>query len=270
MKTLRRMSVLILALIMIMGVLSIQVFAADAWELDGDYVDDAETITVESYVTKALENKDTWVQRYLKYEKDGSASEYVFYCAANDSYYSAKGSYTQDDLITAAKKHYASDKATTKTGQMTSDLGVEADTENAMEALRGFVPVVNIILGILTVLITLLLAVFTAFDVCYITFPVFRNKCEEQKQSGQGPMVKKTSNGGTKLRWVSDEAQYVVEQNSVESGKSPLTAYLGKRIVSYIAVAVILFILLTGNITVITNLALKIVSYIIDIVDSLG
>lgn len=163
-----------------------------------------------------------------------------------------------------------SEKVRDDTIGITEGLEIEANTGAAMETLEGFVPYVNILLGIVVVLITLGLAVFTSFDVCYIVFPIFRNKCEDAKVSGQGPMVKKSANGGTQLRFVSDEAQYAVNECTIESGKNPLTAYFAKRVWAYIIVSIILFILLTGNITIITNLALKVVSYIMDVISTLG
>lgn len=273
MKRLSKVAVMMLTLAIMITSLSISVFALES----GDQIDpkDKNSITIYTYIENAL--KDTkdrdnkWVLRYLdKVDTISTEATVSFTIDSTGEYYQLKAGVEADSLYSAARTRYKSAKVSSQTQNMQDGLGVEADTEGAMAAMEGFVPVINIILGAITVIITMLLAVFTAFDVCYITFPVFRNKCEEQKASGQGMMVGKTANGGTKLRWVSDEAQFVVDQCNVDSGKSPLAAYLGKRIFSYIAVSIILFILLTGNINVITNLALKIVSYIVDMVSSLG
>ncbi|WP_130849183.1 hypothetical protein [Intestinimonas timonensis] len=88
--------------------------------------------------------------------------------------------------------------------------------------------------------------------------------------TGDPKYTKPGANGGIKLRFVSDEAVYVVENCNVNQGKSPLTAYLDKRIWAYIIVSVVLFILLTGNINIFTNIALKIVSYIMQVLAALG
>lgn len=165
---------------------------------------------------------------------------------------------------------YKSSKVTEDTVALTDGINVTADTSAAMQALSGFIPYVNMLLGIIVTLITLGLAVFTSFDVCYIVFPVFRNKCEQQKMQGSGAMVKQTANGGTKLRWVSDEAQYAVEHQTLEQGGNPLTSYLKNRVLAYVFVAVILFILLTGNISIITNLALKAVAGIMTALQGLS
>lgn len=173
-------------------------------------------------------------------------------------------------FIAKAKQQRKNNNVQEDLGNMTADVGIQADTQLGTEVIAGFVEPINVILGVIVVLITVGLAIFTTFDVCYIVFPVFRNKCEDAKVSGNGPMVKPTANGGTKLRFVSDEAQFVVENCNVSQGKSPLTAYLGKRVWAYIVVSIILFILLTGNINIITNIALKVVSYIMEVLATLG
>jgi hypothetical protein len=80
----------------------------------------------------------------------------------------------------------------------------------------------------------------------------------------------KKANGETKLRFVSDEAQYAVQECSLESGKNPLISYFSKRIIAYICVAIILFMFLTGNISLITNMALKVVNGVISVFSSLS
>ena len=114
------------------------------------------------------------------------------------------------------------------------------------------------------------MTLFTAFDIAYIAFPVFRNKCEEQKMNGTGYNVKKDSNGNVSLRFVTDDAQYAVSEGTIENGKSPWGIYFRKRIMSYVLLAIVLFILLTGNISLITNIALNIVSGIMNVLSGLA
>ena len=95
-------------------------------------------------------------------------------------------------------------------------------------------------------------------------------------------MQKTDSNGKKKLRFVSDEAQYAVDSTVGRSGDSssksggnggytsPWGAYFKTRIVSYIFLAVAITILLTGNITIITNLALKLVGGLMNVLQSLS
>ena len=191
-------------------------------------------------------------------------------CSCGKLHFVSKNT-TVENFISKAQAQSKTTGVTNQVGDIQDNLGVNANTDDAMTLLAGFVPLINIGLGVVVVLITLGLAVFTAFDVCYIVFPVFRGNCEKAKASGEGFMAKRdNATGGTKLRFVSDEAQFVVENCSVSQGKNPLTAYLGKRVGSYIAVTIVLTILLSGNITIITNIALKIVSYVMELLAKLG
>lgn len=160
-----------------------------------------------------------------------------------------------------------------KVKEATGDFNLKPDTETASTALEGFKPILSTFLGIVVVLITIGMTVFSAFDIAYIAFPVFRNKCEEAKQTGSGMMASKKQgkNGETKLRFISDEAQYAVEAaDTIESGKNPFSIYFGKRVISYVLLSIILFILLTGNINLITNIAVRIVSGILELLQGIG
>ena len=160
-----------------------------------------------------------------------------------------------------------------KVKEATGDFNLKPDTETASTALEGFKPILSTFLGVVVVLITIGMTIFSAFDIAYIAFPVFRNKCEEAKQTGSGMMASKKQgkNGETKLRFVSDEAQYAVEAaDTIESGKNPFSIYFGKRVISYVLLSIILFILLTGNINLITNIAVRIVSGILELLQGIG
>ena len=148
-----------------------------------------------------------------------------------------------------------------------STLDVGADVATAGVLLSGFVPILSTLLGLMVTLISIGMTIFSGFDLCYIAFPVFRNKCEEAKASGNNMMTKKGSNGESKLRFVTDDAQYAVQAaDTVQSGKNPFVIYFSKRLLSYIVLAILLFILLTGNITVFTSIALKVVSGILEVI----
>lgn len=152
-----------------------------------------------------------------------------------------------------------------------ADIQVTADTESAWMLVHGFEPILSILVGVVAVLVTMFMTVYTSFDIAYIAFPVFRNKCEEAKVSGNGPLASKKSNGEAKLRFVSDDAQYVVKEcATANDGRSPWGMYLKMRMVSFVLVAIVMFILLTGRITLITNIALKAVDGIMGVLNSLG
>ena len=75
--------------------------------------------------------------------------------------------------------------------------------------------------------------------------------------------------GETKLRLVTDEAQYAIQAaDTIQSGQNPLVIYFKKRFAAILILAIVLFILLTGNMNVFSQIALKLVSGIISIVHS--
>lgn len=175
-------------------------------------------------------------------------------------------------LQTYVDKKQKASEVDTKLDDMTSGLDISADTGTASKLLEGFLPVVSTALGFVVILITTGMTVFSAFDLCYIAFPVFRNKCEDAKQSastngGKGNAMAK-SNGS--LRFVSDDAQFAVKSTeTANTGKNPFVVYFGKRLISYIVLAILLFILLTGNITIFTDIAIKAVSGILEVIQGI-
>ena len=157
---------------------------------------------------------------------------------------------------------------------VTDGMALKADTAQAYSLLSGFTGVLRVLLGIIVVIVSVGMTVYSGFDLCYIAFPVFRNKCEEAKQGGGGgfgsTMTQKGSNGENKLRFVSDDAQYAVTASeTVATGQNAFVLYFKKRFVSYLVLAVLLFILLTGKITVFTDIALKLTQGIINAVQGI-
>ena len=252
MRTFRKGLSLVLLVIMAMSIMTFGAFAN--MDLEGAKEYTKNNIT------------EDWAQNMLTTDQAQADPSSTFTIVTDDgTTYFLKSGKTEDEFVRSVNLNYKNANVTDTTVQIQDQLGLEPDLGGASDTLKGFVPIINILLGIIVVAVTMGLGVITAFDICYIVFPVFRNKCEDAKVSGQGFMAGgKTANGGTKLRFVSDEAQYAVQHCTIESGKNPLTAYLGKRILAYVFVAIVIFILLTGNITIITNIALKVVSYIMD------
>ena len=158
---------------------------------------------------------------------------------------------------------------------ITDGMALKADTKQAYGLLSGFTGVIRVLLGIIVVIVSVGMTVYSGFDLCYIAFPVFRNSCEAAKQGHGGGMmgnmaVKQGKNGENQLRFVSDDAQYAVTAaETVATGQNPFIIYFKKRFVSYLVLAVLLFILLTGRITVFTDIALKLTQGIIDAVQGI-
>lgn len=207
------------------------------------------------------------VKTYLRETPDGTYSKSVDIGNGKMVYYNTSSAATLSKL---ADKVAANGKVGEKVNDITNGMTVEANTSAATMMLSGFKPILELAVGLIAVLITFGMTLFSSLDICYIAFPVFRNKCEDAKQSGNSAMTKKSANGDVQLRWITDDAQYAVTQGTIDSGKSPWALYFKKRIASYIFLGIIVFILLTGNITVITDLAINVVAGIIDILTSLS
>lgn len=180
------------------------------------------------------------------------------------------------DSIKTATENKANDqsvKGVQTDVEAISSAGPRADLRGAQDTLSGFQEILGVLLGILAYLIMMMLTVFTTIDIAYITIPPFRTLCDDTgaKSGGTGAMGSTNkSTGEAKFRWVTDEAMYAVQTATVESGKSAVVTYLGKRIVAIILVGVAVYLLLTGNIGLIMNLSLKMVSGIIDQIAALG
>lgn len=174
----------------------------------------------------------------------------------------------EKDISKALKKiqrYEDSEKAQNQVSNMDDVFKTEADLEVAGKILAPVSGAVSTIVGIAVVLITLLMTLNTAFDIAYIAFPVIRGKMIDSKNSG-GAMAKKNSDGSTSLRLVTDEAQFAVEQVTTQNnGGNAMAIYFKKRVVSYVLLAIMLFILLTGNISLITDLAVKVVMGLMEV-----
>lgn len=264
-KTVFKRVLSLLLVVTCMMVLSVTAFAAGAAAgadaTISDYISNSEKIS--KSVSKYFEIADSVGDKY-----DAS---YVYYTRTEGNstkYYMIKVD-SQSAAVDKINKVKDGENAADDINDITSGLEISADTDTAVTALSGFAPFISVVIGVLVVLISIGMTIFSAFDICYIAFPVFREKCEEAKQTGTGFMAGKQNKqtGETKLRFVTDDAQYaVVAADTVQSGKNPFMIYFGKRIISYIFLAILLFILLTGNITIITSLTLDIVSGILELI----
>lgn len=156
---------------------------------------------------------------------------------------------------------------------------IEPNYNRASEILAPFMPYVNAVLAIITTIVVVVMSVLTALDLCYIAIPALRNFMNSNPNQHKGGDV-----NNEKLRFISDEAQYAVKVTVGGEGgaggtggnggngafKSPWGVYFKTRIVSYIFLAVAITILLTGNITIITNLAIKLVGGLMNVLQSLS
>lgn len=239
---------------------------------------------VESYIENSITAindsgvsfSETWLRSWLTTDEskaqsleDGGRQYNITLGSSQGVLYIVRGK-TEEGLIEAVQKSVNNAATVDDVSTITDGLNIGADTAGATALLSGFAPIISLVVGVIVVLVTMGMTLFTAFDIAYIAFPVFRNKCEEQKMNGTGYNVKKDSSGNVSLRFVTDDAQYAVSEGTIENGKSPWGIYFRKRIMSYVLLAIVLFILLTGNISLITNIALNIVSGIMNVLSGLA
>ena len=239
---------------------------------------------VESYIENSITAindsgvsfSETWLRSWLTTDEskaqsleDGGRQYNITLGSSQGVLYIVRGK-TEEGLIEAVQKSVNNAATVDDVSTITDGLNIGADTAGATALLSGFAPIISLVVGVIVVLVTMGMTLFTAFDIAYIAFPVFRNKCEEQKMNGTGYNVKKDSSGNVSLRFVTDDAQYAVSEGTIENGKSSWGIYFRKRIMSYILLAIVLFILLTGNISMITNIALNIVSGIMNVLSGLA
>jgi hypothetical protein len=201
----------------------------------------------------------------LKLDADDSTDGNVHYY-----YYNSK----ERDVI-VAQANTLVDSGNEKTSSdyindLNNTFPLSADVTGAAGLMSGFTPAFETFLGFLVTLLTIGMTVFTGLDLCYIAFPVFRGKCDDAKANGTKGMTttdKKT--GATKLTIISEDAQFsVVSADMVNTGKSPFVIYFQKRVISFVVLAVLIFILLTGNINIITNIGVKLASGILNVINS--
>jgi hypothetical protein len=146
-----------------------------------------------------------------------------------------------------------------------SQAGVTPDTGTAMGLLNGVMPLVNTLLGLIVAVISIGMTVFSALDIIYLAFPAFRGKVDaavEGGHSGSGWAVKQNRDGSVSSRWVSDDARSAIKEAGEQ--QQPWGIYFKRRIVAYVFLAVILFVLLTGNIFSITTLVTNALSGLFD------
>lgn len=163
-------------------------------------------------------------------------------------------------LLRVVNKAESASNVGDKLSEINDGLDIQPDVKGATQMLSGFRGILSLIVGILMVGIVAMMAVFTALDIVYMAFPVVRNL----KDTGEGGAA------GKALQWVTDDAMYAVKQCTIESGKNMWACYLGRRSGSYIFLGIVLFMLLTNNITLIVDIVLKVVSGIIEALTGLA
>lgn len=209
--------------------------------------------TASYLATKNYSSLSSDVKGLIKPDSAGMTNIKTITLADGTYYYEDINSASIDSKLAASIK---GSQATSDVTDITNGLNIGADTNTATQMLSGVTPIISTFLGLAVLLITVFMTVFSAIDIVYIVFPATRNFLEN-------------SNSKTKIQIVTDDAQFAVKSASIESGKTPMGTYFGRRVISYIILSIMLFIILTGNISLITNLALKVVSGLLEVITSI-
>lgn len=252
------MSRLLIAMIAIVAVFSASTITASAA---------TDESTVSSYVaSKNYSDISSGVMMYLT--KDGETGTTKLKTKDNIVVY-----YKKSDLSSlvyavnaAADKGNEIESINGNIDDITGNLNMEADTKSASDSLSGVIPVVNYFVGMLTLLVMIGMSLWTAIDIMYITWPLFSDWSNNQVTDGHGVMAKKDKEGGTKLRFVTREAQWALKTATIENGQNVIKLYFSKRFWSYIILAMVIYIFFSGNFSIITKIALKLVSGVLKLI----
>lgn len=176
---------------------------------------------------------------------------------------------TEDELSGEIQARLQNADVVNNVDEITDGLQIEADTQGAASMISGFVPLINIVIGILLYIIIIGTTIYSALDILYMTYPLFRSKCETAKASGDNKfLIKQSSTGENSYRFISDDAVQAIKEKEV-SGKNQYFIYLKLRLISLILVGIIVYILFSGNLQLIINIVLRFVAGIMDVLSGL-
>lgn len=141
-------------------------------------------------------------------------------------------------------------------------LGADMNGANAIigDAARG---VINTVMGILAWIAMVGIGIFTALDICYMIIPTLHATLEELAMN-KGTTTK---DGHPKPRFISQDAVNAYKEG-IENGKNILILYLKKRVVAYIAAAIVIYMLMSGRITIVIEAVLRLLSGGLDTIDN--
>lgn len=255
-----------IAALMVMNI--VPVFA-EGTELEGSGVKRPDGVTWEAVENYAISED---LAHPSDVDDGGKLQNGTYYFERNNKLYTL----SQDELdkaIAGAKEKKQSgttQKVQVELDDALNNIGVVADTKTAAASLKGFGKFISTIIGGIAIIITLGMALSSALDICYIAFPPLRNFCGDQLAMGESnAMVKQDKDGNLSLRWITDDAVAAVKTATIENGKNPFATYFKKRVWSYIILVILLYMLMSGNITILTNLALKAVEGILRVLGAL-
>ena len=233
------------------------------------------TASVMPIQAKAAEYDRTEVEQYVnkvydKLDEDARAAiiDDVVNNTALSGYPEAVESIKKyfDSLPTPGGDGYKEDKVDDVISQINNTVSIKADLDKGKEWLSPeTIAIISTAMGAIITVALLAVGVFTAVDVLFMVVPPL-NQALTERAEASGKVDK---NGDTKIRFVSRAAVRAYKETQ-ESGKNVIIAYGKKRAIEYIAVAVVVYLLLSGNFNSILTLALRIISGAVDSVGNIA
>lgn len=181
---------------------------------------------------------------------------------------------TLDDIDTAAdsaianQQSAANDTSAKKVGtdikQISDNFNLKADTATASVTLAPFQNALSTISGLIVYGMLILLTFSNGLDICYLSIPWIQSLLD-----GKASDTKTNSDGSAKVPLVSAEASYAHKQAETgEDYRNPLLIYASKRVVFLIVDAILVFMLLTGQMGLLIQIVLNLFSGFIDVIQS--
>ena len=275
-RTRKRISYMLLLMMALMMVFvrPSSVMAATSEELISNFVAEHGPVLSMNGGSGSREADSSWssVASYFTTSSDGThnKSATAVYGDNATTYW-----YSTDDteaIVEAAGLNSSVSETNKQIDDITGSINIHADTAGAAGMASGFIPIVNVAVGLVVIAIILLLVMYTGFDLMFLAFPWFRSMSENQLQNGKSNvMVKRGGDGESKYRFISDDAVRAYQQSIVDGGnKQPYVKYAVSRVWAYIALAIIITVLITGNYGVFIKLGTEIGEGIINMIQNIG
>lgn len=168
--------------------------------------------------------------------------------------------------VESAKNDKSADGAKQRLSALEKAFDVNADIDNAANALKGFKDTIGILIGLLVYVVVIMFGLSSAIDIAYITIQPLRCFLDEKGELNTG----RTADGQIKPKLISDEAIYAIRSATFENGKNPFGTYIIKRSFATIMLGIAIYMLLTGNFGLLMQFSLNVVSGIIDTLNKLA
>lgn len=228
--------------------------------VDKKDIDANDIVTIEGFEDKMDVSYDDDNSTFIvKYTNATAADGDAFYKEASKLKSGGNGEGGGKGILGDAVGSTAEDAAK-EIDDITGSLALSANMETGQKLITPKMQeLIATFIGGLTIAILTLIGLFTAVDIFYLVVPPLHTALEE----GAAAKGQTDKNGNPKPRIVSKDACDAYNEGT-ENQKNVIITYLKKRIVAYIAVAVVVFLLLTGQMSKIITTVLSLISGVLE------